>query len=214
MHTPYLRGALTLALLAGGCATVDHSRNVADPTVPAKVLAEQVCSICHGLDGNPVSPAFPRLAGQTPAYLSSQLNNFRGHGRSDPAGSEYMWGLSSHLSDEQIAGFAAYYAAQVPRRSSQASADPALLAKGKEIFEKGLPEQNVIACVTCHGPQAAGMDAFPRIGYQHADYIVKQLSIFQNTHGGRPGTPMAAIVFPLADDAKAAVAAYLEAMPD
>ncbi|MDE3106502.1 MAG: c-type cytochrome, partial [Acidobacteriota bacterium] len=92
MKKPLFLSALGLSLLAAGCANLQHSRNVADPAVPAKVLAEQVCSTCHGLDGNPVSPAFPRLAAQTPAYLTSQLNNFRGHGRSDPAGSEYMWG--------------------------------------------------------------------------------------------------------------------------
>ena len=214
MNKTFLLSALGLTVLAAGCANLEHSRNLADPAVPAKVLADQVCSNCHGLDGNPVSPAFPRLAGQTPVYLTNQLNNFRGHGRADPAGSEYMWGLSSHLSDEQIAGFAAYYAAQVPHASPGVGKDAALVARGKEIFEKGVPEQNVMACATCHGPKAAGNDMFPRISYQHADYIVKQLSIFQNTHGGRPGTPMQAIVFPLADDAKEAVAAYLEAMPD
>lgn len=214
MKKPLFLSALGLSLLAAGCANLQHSRNVADPAVPAKVLAEQVCSTCHGLDGNPVSPAFPRLAAQTPAYLTSQLNNFRGHGRSDPAGSEYMWGLSSHLTDEQIAGFAAYYSAQVAQRDPGAGKDAALLARGKDVFEKGVPEQNVMACATCHGPKAAGNDVFPRLAYQHADYIVKQLSVFQNTHGGRPGTPMAAIVFPLPEDAKEAVAAYLEAMPD
>jgi cytochrome c553 len=205
---------LGLAVVAAGCANLEHSRNLADPAAPPKALAQQVCSTCHGVDGNPVSPAFPRLAAQTPAYITSQLNNFRGHGRSDPAGSEYMWGLSAHLTDEQIAGFAAYYAAQVAKRSPQAGRDAAQVARGKEIFEKGVPDLNVMPCATCHGPQAAGNEVFPRLAYQHADYIVKQLGIFQNTHGGRPGTPMAAVVFPLPDADKEAVAAYLEAMPD
>jgi cytochrome c553 len=214
MSKQSILSALSLSLLAGACANLERSRDVANPAVPAPVLAQQVCSSCHGVDGNPVSPAFPRLAGQTPAYLTSQLNNFRGHGRSDPAGSEYMWGLSSHLTDEQIAGFAAYYAGKEAHRSPGVGKDAALLARGKDVFEKGVPDQNVMACATCHGPKATGNDAFPRLAYQHSDYIVKQLGIFQNTHGGRPGTPMNAIVFPLTDEAKQAVAAYLEAMPD
>ncbi len=123
-----------------------------------------------------------------------------------------MWGLSRHLTDEQIAGLAEYYSKQTPRRSEKAQ-DPKLVAAGKSIFENGVPEQNVIACATCHGAKAEGMVTFPALSYQHADYIVKQLNIFQNTQG-RPGTPMESVTHPLTGDDKEAVAAYLETFPD
>jgi cytochrome c553 len=204
--------AATVGILGAGCSNLERSRDLANPAVPGRVLAVQVCSNCHGVDGNSVSPAFPRLAGQQAAYLIAQMNNFRGHGRLDPAGEEYMWGLSHHLTDAQIADIADYFSKQTPH-SSAAATDPAKLAAGKEIFEKGVPDQNVIPCMACHGPKAQGIDAFPRLAYQHADYIVKQLNIFQNTQG-RPGTPMENVVHPLTGENKAAVAAYLEAFPD
>jgi cytochrome c553 len=76
------------------------------------VLALQVCSNCHGVDGNSVSPNFPNLAAQTEDYISEQLTSFRKHSRFDPAGFEYMWGLSRHLTDQQIKYNAAYFASQ------------------------------------------------------------------------------------------------------
>ena len=213
MNKTFLSLVCGLAILTAGCSSLDRSRNLADPNVPGKTLAEQVCSNCHGIDGNPTSPAFPRLAGQQVDYIVNQLNNFRGHQRLDPPGYQYMWGLSRHLTDEQIADMAQYYAHQQARRDPANATDPKVLAKGKQILEQGLPEENVIACMACHGPSAQGMAAFPRLAYQHADYILKQLNIFQNTQG-RPGTPMDAVVHPLTGDDKAAVAAYLQAFPD
>ncbi|MCK9380952.1 MAG: cytochrome c4 [Sulfuritalea sp.] len=205
---PLLAG---LAVIASGCSNLERSRDLANPNVPAAVTAMQVCSNCHGIDGNSVSPNFPRLAGQQTAYLVAQLQHFRSHERADPPGFVYMWGISHHLTDDQIKGLAEYFAKQVPKPN--APGDAQQMAAGKEIYEKGVPEQNVIACAACHGPKAQGIEAFPRLAYQHADYIVKQLDIFQHTQG-RPGTPMEAITHPLTGENKQAIAAYLQAFPD
>lgn len=203
--------ALVLSAAAAGCANVERSRDVANPAVPGEVLAAQVCSICHGIDGNSVSPQFPRLAAQQQEYIVNQLKNFRGHGRSDPAGSEYMWGLSHQLTDKQIGEIAAYFSRQRPKPN--APGDPRLMALGKDVFENGIPAQNVIACASCHGPKGQGIGAFPRLANQHGDYIVKQLDVFQNTQG-RPGTPMEFIAHLLTGGNKEAVAAYLQAFPN
>jgi cytochrome c553 len=213
MHKTIVMLAAVATALLSGCSSIERSRNLADPQVPAKTLAAQVCSNCHGLDGNSTSPAFPRLAGQQAAYIVSQLTNFRDHQRIDPPGYQYMWGLSRHLSDEQIAGLADYYSRQTAHRDPAQVEDAKQLATGKEIFDKGLPDANVIACSACHGPTGQGMAAFPRLAYQHADYVIKQLNIFQNTQG-RPGTPMETVVHPLTGPDKTAVAAYLQAFPD
>jgi cytochrome c553 len=42
------------------------------------------------------------------------------------------------------------------------------MAKGKELFDKGLPERGITACIACHGADAAGMADFPRHAGQHA----------------------------------------------
>jgi cytochrome c553 len=213
-----MKFAISLSLvatvaLAAGCANPDHSRNLADPNVSATTMAQQVCSACHGVDGNSTSPTFPRLAGQQASYIAAQLTNFRSHQRSDPAGYIYMWGLSRNLTDVQIEGLGEYYSKQTARRSRWGMAESRLVAAGKEIYDKGVPEQNVIACTACHGPKGEGMGTFPRLAFQHSDYVVKQLDVFQFTQH-RPGTPMEQITHPLTGDNKEAVAAYLQAFPD
>ncbi len=204
--------ALLTAFLASGCSNLERSRALGNPDVSPAVTAVQVCSNCHGVDGNSVSPNFPKLAGQQQEYIVNQLKGFRSHNRSDPAGFEYMWGIARHLTDEQITGLAEFYSKQTSR-PEMAGADPALLAAGKTIFDKGVPEMNVIACTSCHGPKAQGIGAFPKLAHQHANYVVKQLDIFQNTQG-RPGTPMEFVTHPLTGGNKDAVAAYLQAFPD
>jgi cytochrome c553 len=212
MNMPLLTLFVGLAAIGAGCSNLERSRDLANPNVPPAVTAVQVCSNCHGIDGNSVSPNFPRLAGQQAAYLVTQLQNFRSHQRADPPGFEYMWGISHHLTDDQIKGLAEYFARQVPKKLSLA-VNAQQMAAGKEIYDKGVPGGDVIPCMACHGPMGQGIEAFPRLAYQHADYIVKQLDIFQNTQG-RPGTPMEAITHPLTGENKEAIAAYLQAFPD
>jgi len=199
-----------LGTTSSGCANVERSRDLGNPNVPAAVTAVQVCSNCHGKDGNSISPNFPRLAGQQSLYLAAQLENFRSHQRADPEGFEYMWGISRKLTDEQIKGLADYFAKQTPQANSAVDASTA--AAGKLIFENGLPAKQTPPCSTCHGPKGEGMASFPRLANQHQDYLVKQLNVFRNTEG-RPGTPMKQITHLLDPQEITSVAAYLQALP-
>lgn len=201
-----------LALLGvAGCANTERSRTLNNPDIPAKVTAQQVCSNCHGIDGNSTSPNFPKLAGQQEAYFIAQLKGFRSHGRYDPEGFEYMWGISRGLTDEQIKGLAAYFAQQTPAPNPPIHSER--ISAGKEIFEKGVPSQNIPACMVCHGPQGQGNATFPRIADQHADYIIKQLQVFQRTEERPEGAVMKQITHSLTDENMQAVAAYLNSMP-
>ena len=205
--------AITVAVIAAitGCASPERSRSLNDPSVPARAIAEQVCSNCHGVDGNSVSPNFPRLAGQMPAYLAAQLSEFRSHKRLDPAGFEYMWGLSRHLSDDQIKGLADYFAAQHPKANQPG--DPVRVASGREVFEKGVPAANIPPCATCHGASAFGNASFPRLANQHADYLVKQLEVFRKTDERPEGVVMKTIAHDLTRANIEAVAQYLQSLP-
>jgi cytochrome c553 len=199
------------AALILGCAHPERSRNLANPAVAATTLAQQVCSNCHGLTGNAVSPNFPNLAGQMPAYLSAQLKAFKSHDRLDPAGFEYMWGLSRSLSDEQIDGLAAYYAGQTPLAVA-AAGDPGRVAAGKAVFDNGVAAASVPACASCHGPQARGAGTFPRLAGQHADYIAKQLRVFQRTDERPEGSIMKTVAHNLTPGNIDDVAVFLEAL--
>lgn len=200
-------------VLGAGCSSIENSRNLANPKVSATTLAQQVCSSCHGIDGRSTNPNFPNLAGQQPTYFMAQMKAFRTHNRLDPAGYEYMWGLSRSLTDDQIKGLADYYAAKAPAPIPGATVDPTTLAGGKAIFEQGVPEKGIAACSACHGPQAQGNEQFPRLAHQHSDYIIKQLTIFQRTEERPEGSIMKTVAHELTRKNMEDVAAYLQEFP-
>lgn len=203
---------LSFAMLTAGsaCQNLDRSRDVADAAVPGKTIAMQVCSNCHGMTGISVSPAFPKLAGQQRDYLVAQLTDFKAHTRSDPNAKRYMWGFT-HLTDAQIGDIATYFSSQAAVVGDDA--EPALMKAGREIYVSGLPAKGVAACVACHGQHGEGMDKFPRLGGQHADYVIKQLHVFQRTTDRPRGEMMKAICANMSEDDMRAVAAFVEAFP-
>ena len=204
--------AIAFGTIGVGCTNIEHSRDLANPKVSGTTLAQQVCALCHGVDGHSVSPNFPNLAAQQPVYFIAQMKEFRNHSRMDPAGFEYMWGLSRSLTDEQITSLAAYYAGQTPASPGPAGT-AAALARGKTIFENGVPDKNVTACVACHGAQAQGNEQFPGLAHQHADYIVKQLNVFQRTDERPEGAVMKTVIHELTVENMKDVAAYLQVLP-
>jgi cytochrome c553 len=211
MKPPILLLLTAAVAFATGCANPTRSRDLANPNVSATTLAQQVCSNCHGLTGNATSPNFPNLAAQTEPYLVAQLTAFKSRGRQDPAGFEYMWGLSRSLTEDQIQGLAAYFAAQKPGRQPR-EGDAARLPSGKSIFESGVSEKSVPACSSCHGLQGEGNATFPRIAGQHADYLVKQLLVFQRTDARPAGSIMKPVAHELTAQNIEDVAAYLQSL--
>lgn len=210
---------LILALVAAGlgvftgCANPARSRDLSNPRVSATTLAQQVCSDCHGVTGNSVSPNFPNLAGQKPEYLAAQLKGFKSHNRQDPAGFEYMWGVSRSLTEAQIEGLGQYYARQQPIQQP-VEGTAAQIQAGKTIAENGVPAKSVPACFSCHGTDALGNGGFPRLAGQHADYLAKQLGIFQRTDGRPEGAVMKVVAHELSRDNILDVAAFLQALPN
>lgn len=206
-----LAAVAAAAAFVAGCANPERSRDVGNPNVSAAVLAQQVCSNCHGVTGVSISPNFPNLAAQTPVYLASQLKEFRTHNRSDPAGFEYMWGLSRALTDAQIQGLADYYAHQTPPRGTPAS-HAERVAAGDKLFHEGLPAKNIPACLACHGDKGQGNEQFPRLAGQHADYVAKQLLVFQRGNERPEGAIMKTIAHELTHDDVLNAAAYVQSI--
>lgn len=170
--------ALALALFAGGCGSTGNEAAVAQPSASV-AGTEHVCSSCHGMGGKSnLSSTFPRLAGQQDEYLVNQLKAFRDKSRADPHAHTYMWGMAARLSDSTIDGLASYYSTQPPVHGSPG--DPAQMAAGKKIFDEGIPAENVPACSACHGEQAQGAGAIPRLAGQHRSYLERQLAAFSS----------------------------------
>jgi cytochrome c553 len=175
----------------------------------AEKIAITVCGTCHGTRGNNTNPKFPLLAAQNANYLTAQLKAFHSQTRGDPDAIGYMWGMASELDDGTMSALAAYYAMQTPEVSVAAS--PATVARGREIYEHGIPAQGVPACSTCHGPDAHGMADFPRLAGQHSQYILKQLSSFQSSM--RNVAVMHGVAQNLQLQEMQSVAVYLQAQP-
>jgi len=213
MNTQRIALLAVLVGLTAGCANEPRSRDTANPNVSGETLALQVCSNCHGVTGNSKSPNFPNLAGQQEAYVVAQLSGFKAHSREDPAGFEYMWGLSHNLTDKQIHELAAHFAAQKPEREPVEGKTERIEA-GKTIFAGGIPDKGVPPCASCHGPEGHGNGPFPRISGQHADYLVKQLTVFQRTNERPAGVVMKTVAHNLTRENIVNVADYLQAMPN
>ena len=198
MKTIILFAASTL--LAVGTGTAPAQSNEAAPA-----LATGVCAACHGPQGRSVSPVFPHLAGQQSAYLTLQLDAFRGHLRGDSLAQAYMWGMASQLSDDAIKSLSDYYAAQKPLPGEPG--DSVLMAEGQKIYAHGIPAKEVQACAMCHGPKAEGAAAFPRLAGQHVEYLIAQLQGFRS--GTRANAPiMQAVAHSMTPDELKAVATY------
>jgi cytochrome c553 len=200
--------ASALAILLGlGAANAD----VADSTSSehARRLAVGVCGTCHGAQGISEMPKFPRLAAQSSNYLAAQLKAFRAQTRGDPDAIGYMWGMAGTLDDGTIAALAEYYSGH--KSVPPIPGDAVLIARGKDIYEKGVEAAGVPACAGCHGPDAHGMDNFPRLAGQHKQYVLKQLSSFQSNM--REVAVMHGVAQRLEVKEMQAVAEYLQAQP-
>lgn len=74
-----------------------------------KKKAENVCSACHGADGQAAIPSYPNLAGQNRQYLVEALKAYRSNHRSGGQAA-IMQSQAAALSDQDIENVAAYYA--------------------------------------------------------------------------------------------------------
>jgi cytochrome c553 len=172
----------------------------------AEEKAVNLCSTCHGPRGISTSSEFPILAAQRKGYLAAQIDAFRKQTRAEKDAHDFMWGIAGRLDETIIDGIAAYYAAQPPAPGH--TDDPALIAKGKELFDKGLPDRAIPACASCHGANGEGIADFPRLAGQHAKYVAKQLTYIQTLTRAAP--VMHGIVKDLTPDEMHAVAVYVQ----
>lgn len=214
LRAPTRAYALVLVTGAVGLSLSASAAAADEPDATARAYAQRiaitVCGTCHGPRGNSTQPKFPRLAGQNAHYLAGQLKAFRAQTRGDPDAVGYMWGMAAELDDATVEALAAYYAEQKPEPSS-AGRDAPLVARGREIFEHGIQSEGVPACSSCHGPDAHGLQEFPRLAGQHAQYVLKQLASFQSSM--RNVAIMHGVAQNLRLPEMEAVAAYLEAQP-
>ncbi|AXK38785.1 c-type cytochrome [Crenobacter cavernae] len=203
-----MKGKMLLAIAAAalaGSALAAAPVYKGDPA-KGKLIVDQVCAACHGADGNSAASANPTLAGQHQKYLYEQLKAFKAGTRKNPI----MMGMASPLSDDDMWNVSAYFSQQ--KVKPREAADKTQMPLGKKLYTGGNFSTRVPACMACHGPAGAGMpDQFPRLGAQHAAYIVKQLNDFK-AGTDRQNQTMADIASRMSDAEMKAVAEYVSGL--
>lgn len=184
-----------------------------------------VCAACHGVDGNPPTPAYPRLAGQPERYIAQQLAQLATGQRNDPMAA-VMAPYAQTLSAQDMRDVGAYFAAQ---QAGAGVADDAPVTDGpykgmkfyqvgEKLYRGGDASRGIPACMGCHGPTGAGNPgpAYPHVGGQPQDYVVQRLQYYQagSTAAKDPAhfEIMAQVAKPLSEQEVRALASYLQGL--
>jgi cytochrome c553 len=152
------------------------------------------CVNCHGESGISKIPEVPNLAGQNPAYLLEQIRKFGAGERKD----QFMQGLIKVLKDDERVQIALFFGSQTVPPSK---ADPAQVARGKELFTK--------LCVRCHGEAARGDATIPRLAGQQIPYVVTSVTRYRDGTGVRNNQLMSIATSTLKNEDIKALANYL-----
>jgi len=213
MGVSSIRSALSTAILAAVLlSAAARAEDTDKPDFSKQALQAKIdyCKTCHGVSGQGFHGAspIPRLAGQQPEYIENQLKAFIERRRDN----KYMYGVSHVLSPSMQAALAKHFSELNPKPLGGAPRE--LVATGKKIYEEGLPDAQVPPCASCHGTEAKGNGAFPRLAGQLDDYILRKLLNWSKERGQDPANPdTSAIMEPIAHGLKesqiSAVAAYL-----
>jgi len=164
------------------------------------------CTWCHGADAQGYTVA-PRLAGQRPQYIMSQILSFHQHTRDNPFSKQYMWSAVAALSPSTARDLASYFASIQPKPANDG--DSVLAAKGKRIFMDGIPEANIVSCYACHGPNGEGIRDIPRLGGLAYFYVKARLEQWGQGYHSTPGSPMPLAASHLGPEEIEALASYL-----
>ncbi|HXV30577.1 MAG TPA: c-type cytochrome, partial [Sinorhizobium sp.] len=106
------------------------------------------CDRCHDSESTDTNgDRIPRLAGLPEAYLLRSLGDYARRTRA----SGMMEPVADLLDESERRALAARYAALRPAaRKASAPADREQLRRGEAIATRGIPEQQVPACMSCH----------------------------------------------------------------
>jgi cytochrome c553 len=193
LRAPLLATLLTITLAA---AARDKNIDVVDLSRRELEAKIQYCKTCHGLaaEGFRGRSIIPRLAGQQAEYLENQLQAFAEHRRID----RFMPGIAKALSPAMVTALAAHFRELNPRPLPGAPAEA--VAAGQRLYMEGVPSAGIPPCSSCHGPDAKGNGAIPRLAGQLHDYTSKTLTNWRNERARDSSKPdSSAVMEPIAE---------------
>jgi len=182
------RALLIAVALAAGSSLRDSSAQTTAGTptsadvAAGKVLVEQQCKGCHGLDGHGVAPGIPNLAGQSYRYLVTALNEYR-QGQRIHAAVRIM---AENLTEAGERAVAAYYASLPP-----AAPAPGARAEIFSPYDHG--KELAQACTQCHGENGNSViPGTPSLSGQQPGYFVAAIQEYLT--GARETPPMHSLI--------------------
>lgn len=185
---PVARAALTYCvfMFAATPAWADGQIDMGRAIAQKGIGSVAPCISCHGANGEGMAPAgFPYLAGMSAQYLQEQLDHFADETRKQPV----MAPMAKGLSEPQRAAVAAYYASLDPVFDKTGlSAYDNTYPKGDRgawLAQRGDEQQQIPACVQCHGPGGIGVSPnFPPLAGQAESYLKNQLMAWKSGSRG------------------------------
>lgn len=150
-HLPTIFGTLvTLAALAAPAAAAEG--------IEAKL---QVCSSCHGENGQPIDATIPIIWGQTEYFIVKQLHDYKSGDRENLV----MASFAKRITQAELRPVAAYFA----KKSWPARATPVAAAS---------PPDGMAVCQICHQQNFVGGLPAPRLAGQSYEYLVEAMRSF------------------------------------
>lgn len=195
------RIGLKIAILAVFAAAASNVSSRAGESA-----AVRNCTWCHGTGAQGYTVA-PRLAGQRPQYIMSQIRSFREHSRNNPFSKQYMWSAVAALDPHTARDLANYFATIRPKPANDG--DSTLASRGRTIYMDGIPEANIVSCYACHGPNAEGVRDIPRLGGLSYSYLKDRLEQWGQGYHSTPGSPMPMVATHLGPEEVEALTSYL-----
>ena len=169
-------------------------------------FADRNCTWCHGPSLQGYTTA-PRLAGQKAAYIANQLLSFKTHARDNPLSQQVMWGAAVTVTPEIAHELGSYISMLDAEAANDGRRD--LEDKGRAIYQVGDAASNIPSCVVCHGPEAQGTGAIPRLGGLSNRYLERRLEQWGEGYHASAVFPMPAVAGKLSADDVKAIASYL-----
>lgn len=178
-----MTGVLGLMILSGP-AMADAPQSLA------------ICTGCHGADGaSGITPDTPTIAGFDAAVLEDAMFAYKDGSRKCVPSGAMMCQISTSLSDDDIVGLAAHFAA-MPYKPAGEDFDAAKAAVGEELHEE--------KCAMCHGIHEPGDPQFGIVHGQRMAYL--RTAIQQYASGNRDA------MVPMVEAAKALTPEETEAI--
>lgn len=154
----------------------------------------EICSACHGANGEPTNLATPTIWGQQENYLYKELHDYHSGERSNAI----MSPMVKAFSLDDLRQVAAYFAGKSwPAAKADTSA--------------GAPPEGIAMCKACHGQNFEGGPPAPRLAGLSYDYLIGAMRSFAD--GKRTNNlDMPGFMKALTDAQREAIARYLSSL--